>query len=129
MRTKSVRKYARKQDRNHTAVKLFLEAKGVEVIETLKPLDLLCFYKGYMSFIEIKMADPGSRYTKVQLMFIALTRFPVAIAFDEAGAFEALKRMLALSQVQKNRIAAMIAQNDKPLYTPLDVKKALGYEK
>lgn len=123
-----MRRYAKKQDRNHTAIKQALEAKGVEVIEILKPLDLLCYYKGYTSFIEVKMAESGSRYTKTQLMFIALTRFPVAIVFNEAEAFDVMKRMLALSQVQKNRIAEMIARQDKPLYTPLDVKKALGYE-
>lgn len=117
--------YRKKNDRNHTAIKQYLEAHGVEVIETLKPLDLLCYYKGYICFLEVKMAESGSRYTKVQLGFIAQTKFPVAFVYSESEAFDTMKRQLCLSNAQKQRLTAMMLKTDKPLYTPKDIKTAL----
>jgi len=109
--------YAQKRDASHTQLVNDIRSQGVEVIEIMKPLDILCRLKrtGFIGFIEIK--PTGRRtYTTKQLRFIAETTVPVSFAQDAAEAMRFLKTQVGLSQLEKNRLAAFCATATKDKY-------------
>lgn len=101
-------KYRGKRDANHKAVADHLRAYGVEVNEVLDPLDLLCEYKGFVGFCEVKV-NGKSTYTRTQLDFIANTKIPVAIVKDGGEAMRFLKTKQGLAQKQKDALAGFLA--------------------
>lgn len=119
--------YRQQIDRNHVAVRNHLKAHGVDAVDILKPLDLLCELHGYISFIEVKSPDKDEKYTRTQLQWIVdHPRFNVAFAKCEADALYAMKTRTALTPSQKDAIAAMLLRNGKKLFTSKDMSGALG---
>ena len=118
-------KYRQRADKNHVLVRNHLKAHGVEVIDILKPLDLLCNYQGDTFFVEVKADDKKEMYTRVQLQFIATTRFDVIFAKTEAEALLAVKTRLYLTETQKNAISGLLLRNTKDYFTSKDLRDIL----
>lgn len=117
--------YRQKRDRNHKAVANHLRNCGVDVLELMKPLDLLCHRQGFTSWVEVKMPGSQAKWTATQLKFIASTRFNVIIVKDGTEAFCAMREKRYLSQRAKDRLAALLAIEPQEYYTPAQVEKAL----
>lgn len=114
-----------KRDNNHKAVADYLSAHGVEVIEIFNPLDLLCQYRGFVGFVEVKMDDKKELCTRKQLKFIAETRIPVAFAKSGEDALNFLQTRSGLTERQKNGITAMLRRDEKLLFTAKDMRTVL----
>ncbi len=114
------------RDKNHKAVMQGLRDRGVTVVETFDPLDLICKFRDYVSWVEVKSEDGNRRYTRKQLKFIAETTFNVVFASTAEDAYKTLCEGSGLTQRQKNGIAAMLLRNEKDLFTPKDVDVAIG---
>jgi hypothetical protein len=116
-----------KRDRNHAEVAKHLRRVGCDVLELLKPLDLLVRYRsGDVSWTEVKVTGSSAKWTAVQLRFIANTRFNVIVAKSGEEAFQKLRDRRYLSQKEKDSIAALLAIQPKDYYTPNEIEKALG---
>lgn len=120
------RGYAKRQDKNHNVIRDYLKSHGVDVIEILKPLDLLCRHRsGYISFLEIK-CPPKDHCSRTQLAFIATTRFPVQFVRSEEEALLALETQSQLTQTQKDGIQGLLLRNiGKDDFTSKQVREAM----
>ena len=115
-----------KRDRNHTAVKQWLEAHGCEVREFNTPLDLLVWKNGVTAWVEVKMPGSDACFTRKQLTYISETRHNVVIATTPEGALAAMREKQWLTDKQKAGISGMLVFSRKDRFTPHDVNKAIG---
>jgi hypothetical protein len=114
-----------KRDANHSQVAEHLRRVGCDVLEVLKPLDLLVSRKGEVCFVEVKIPGSAAKFTRVQLEFIAYRRFPVIIATSGDEASQKMRDRAYLSQRQRDKLAALLAFETKEYFTPAEVGKAL----
>lgn len=114
-----------KYDANHKEVAAHLRRVGVDVLELMKPLDLLCHRKGETAFVEVKIPGSAAKWTKTQLRFIADTKFNVLVAKSGDEASRKLRDRQYLSQRHKDSIAALLALNGKDYYTPSEIGQIL----
>lgn len=91
--------------------------------------DLLCRYKAFTGFIEVKVPGSKAQYKRMQLDFIAHTSFAVAICKDKYEALNYMVHGLGLSQEQKNALAFLLVRSTiknfsrKPVETVLENAK------
>lgn len=110
-----------KRDANHKEVMGHLRRCGVDVIEILKPLDLLCHRQSVTSFVEVKLPGSAAKWTAVQLRFISETRFNVIVAKSGESALESIRNRRFVSQAQKDCLAALLCLEPKKVYTPKEI--------
>lgn len=119
--------YKNKRDTSHKQIAAELRQRGVEVIEILQPLDILAAYRGYVSFIEVKMPKKDApRFTRRQLDFIAGSRVPMCFAVTSDEAFESLRTQQGLTSRQRQGIERMLLREDKKLFTANDIERAMN---
>jgi hypothetical protein len=118
--------YRQKRDANHSQVADHLRRVGCDVLEVMKPLDLLVCRKGETVFIEVKIAGSAAKWTATQLRFIANTRFNVIVAKTGEEASRKMRDRRYLTQTGKDRLAALLALEPQTYYTPAQVEKALA---
>lgn len=118
--------YKRHLDTNHKTVVTHLRGHGVEVIEILDPLDLLCHFQHFTGLIEVKKPNSSAVYTRRQIEFIANTRMPVAIVKQADEAFEFMKTGLGLSQKQKDALAGFLLRDSRGQWHHQLIERILG---
>jgi hypothetical protein len=112
-----------KRDGNHRAVSEHLRKCGTEVLELLKPLDLLCKRGDTTAFVEVKLPGSAAKWTAVQLRFLAYTKFNVIVAKSGEQALRDMRDKRFVSQRSKDGIAALLAIEPRDYYTPKMVEK------
>lgn len=117
--------HKQKLDANHKPIADELRRRGVEVLELLQPLDMLCQYRGFMGLVEAKIVGSRARYTRKQLQFIAGSRMSICIATDAEQAMQFLTEQRGLDQDAKDRLAYYLMKTVKPLYVPSEIEKVL----
>ena len=121
------RSFAKRQDKNHNAVRDYLRKHGVEVIEIFNPLDLLVYHQGFTALVEVKdETDNKQVYTDVQIKFISEHRLPIIFATGEEQSLNAIKQRQIVTERQKQALAGMLLRNKKPIYTAKDVRDAIN---
>ncbi len=123
MRRRSVQKL----DANHSSVCRDAEKMGFDIVELLKPVDILARSRktGYVSFIEIKV-EGRNTYTRPQLKFMSETSYPVAIV---KSADELAQKMVdgqGLSRQQKDAIGAFLATAKGDKWNSEKIEKVLA---
>lgn len=113
-------------DTNHREIARELTGRGVEVVEVFQPLDLLCFWRGFIGWIEVKLPNSRAVYTRPQIKFIANTRMPVTIAQTAQDAWNFLTSGEGLSQRQKDSLAAFLVQDDRKQWHREIIERALN---
>lgn len=119
-------RYAKSRDKNHSEVADYLRRVGVDVAEIFDPVDLLCYWRGFMGLVEVK--QPGSRatYTRTQLRFMALTMMPVFIAKTGEDAFEFMQTGKGLTPKQKSALASFLTREKANKWHPAAVERVLN---
>lgn len=121
--------YRRQRDANHKPIADELTKRGVDVDDLSaigKFPDLLCRYRKFGGFIEIKI--PGSRttYQRLQLKWISETTWPVAIVTNAEDAMRFLETGEGLTRKQKDALAAFLVQDKADKWHPAAIERVLA---
>lgn len=115
-----------KKDGNHKQVVTDLRAQGVEVVETMEPVDTLCYHSnGNWGWVELK-SSRQTEVTRKQLTFVANTRMPVTFAQDADTVLRFLKTGVGLSQTQKDLLAGFLVRNQGDKWTYAAIERVMS---
>ncbi len=117
-------RYAQKKDSTHRPICDELRKHGIEVVETLYPVDAHISRGDFFGWLEIKPEGRGT-YTLMQLKFISSVRAPVQIVKTTAEALYFLKSRQGLSQAQQDRLAAFCVTAKKEKYNSEIIDRVL----
>lgn len=99
------------RDGNHAEIVEELRSRGLEVIETERPLDCLVFDNGWTGWMEIKTTARNAMIKRGQLEFIAATDMPVAIVKTAEQALRFIKDRRGYTPTQKAVISGLLVRN------------------
>ena len=117
-----------KLDANHLSLVAALQARGVMVEQLGQPVDILGAYRGFTGFGEIKIKGSAAKFTRVQLQWIARTRWPIAIVHDIDEAMEYFTSGNGLTDSDKYRLQQLLdGDRQRRFFTPAEVSKALCF--
>lgn len=114
------------RDRNHCEVLKDLRSYGVYVVETFDPLDLLCYYRGFTAWVEVKTEARNTTYTRKQIEFISTCPMPVCIAKSGKQAFDFIRGQIGLTQSQKDALGVFLMRNAEAKFHPAAIESALS---
>jgi hypothetical protein len=116
-----------KVDANQKTIVDDLRKQGVRVEILGDPVDLFVWLPKYSwGFMEVKIIGSQAKYTRSQLLWMANTAFPVAIAHTTDEAMDFVRTGCGLSLPQKNALSAFTMRNSDKFYTPKEIYGVLN---
>ena len=100
---------------------------GYIVEELFDPLDLIVWGKDYRAvFCEVKLPTANaSKWTRVQLQFIARTKAPVMVVTSGEDAVVKLRNQTILTDEQKWKVQDLLSRDDRKFFTEKDLRDVL----
>lgn len=118
-----------RRDATHKPIVEHLEANGIEVIQTMRPLDCLIFNaKRRAGWIEIKTTKRNAAIMLTQVKFMADTKMPVAFVSTKEEALEFARTLKGITQKQKDDLRTFYLTCTRKQVHPAVIERVLAWE-
>lgn len=115
-------------DGNHREIVNALKKQGVEVIEIMKPVDIIVAKGGFTGFVEIKTKSRKADIKRSQVKFMAETTRAVTFAKDADEAMRFVQTGNGLTLDQKRRLAVFLQYDAREKWGPRVIEDVLAGE-
>lgn len=122
------RNHRNNYDGNHKQIVSEVRQQGVEVIEIMKPVDIIVGRRGFTGFVEIKTKSRKANIRRSQVEFMAETTRAVAFAKDADEVMRFVQTGNGLTLDQKRRLAVFLQYDDRDRWHPRLIEDVLAGE-